>query len=49
MEEKENIIFVQIVEKYPCLYDYTNPEYSKRQVIEKTWNLVAKEAKLSGN
>lgn len=48
MEDRENVIFVQIVAKYPPLYDYTLPDYSKRQVTEKAWNLVAKEANISG-
>lgn len=38
-----NIKFVKIVEKYPCLYNYKLPEYSRRDVTDKAWMNVAKE------
>ena len=48
MDEKQNILFVQLIEKYPCLYNYKLAEYAKRNESEKAWNLVAKEAQLPG-
>jgi hypothetical protein len=47
-EEHKNIKFVQIIEQHPCLYDYSVPDYSKRDVSERAWSRVADEAKLSG-
>jgi hypothetical protein len=47
-EEHKNIKFVRIIEQHPCLYDFSIPDYSKRDISEKAWSRVADEAKLSG-
>lgn len=43
-----NIKFVEYIEQYPCIYDFTRDDHSKRNVTEKAWNLIGKEFKLSG-
>ncbi|CAG4961967.1 unnamed protein product [Parnassius apollo] len=35
--------FVQIVEKYPCLYNNNLAEYSRKYLTEKAWSEVANE------
>ncbi|XP_030758047.1 uncharacterized protein LOC115883776 [Sitophilus oryzae] len=42
-EEENNIRFVQIIEKYSCLYNYNLSEYSRRDVTEKAWCDIAEE------
>ncbi|KAL3273910.1 hypothetical protein HHI36_015337 [Cryptolaemus montrouzieri] len=42
-----NIKFVSEVEKYPCLYNYTMKEYSKKNITEKAWSEVGKAMNLS--
>ncbi|KAG8238879.1 hypothetical protein J437_LFUL018440, partial [Ladona fulva] len=37
----------QRIEKYPCLYNHTLPEYSRKEVTEKAWSKVAKVMKWS--
>jgi hypothetical protein len=44
-----NIMFVKTVEKYPCLYNYKLPEYSRRDMTEKAWMNVAREMNYTGN
>lgn len=43
-----NIKFVELIEKYPCIYDYTRQDHSKRDVVEKAWNAVASKLNFSG-
>lgn len=43
-----NIKFVEIVEKYPCIYDYSRKDYSKREIKEKAWAEIANITKDSG-
>jgi hypothetical protein len=43
-----NIMFVKTVEKYPCLYNYTLAEYSRRDLTERAWINVAKEMNYTG-
>lgn len=43
-----NIKFVELIEKYPCIYDYRRQDHSKRDVVEKAWNAVASELNFSG-
>ncbi|KAI4455444.1 alcohol dehydrogenase transcription factor myb/sant-like [Holotrichia oblita] len=43
-----NIKFVELVEKYPCIYDYRRQDHSKRDVVEKAWSAIGSELKLSG-
>ncbi|XP_045763031.1 uncharacterized protein LOC123865875 [Maniola jurtina] len=33
--------FVQIIEQYPCLYNNTLPDYSRKDIVDKAWNEVA--------
>ncbi|XP_076302142.1 uncharacterized protein LOC143220367 [Lasioglossum baleicum] len=37
--------FVQLIERYPCLYNHTLSEYAKKDITEKAWNEVANEIK----
>nr|CAD7442890.1 unnamed protein product [Timema bartmani] len=45
--EENNIIFVQVVEKYPCLYDPTAKGYSQKNVTDKAWYAVFVDCKAS--
>ncbi|XP_067005315.2 uncharacterized protein [Anabrus simplex] len=40
-DQKFNIQFVSIVERYPVIYDYTKTGYSKKNVIDKIWAEIA--------
>ncbi|KAL1488134.1 hypothetical protein ABEB36_015092 [Hypothenemus hampei] len=42
-----NTKFVEIIEQYPCIYDYTRADHSKREVLEKAWTAIANEMKES--
>lgn len=39
--------FVELVEKYPCLYNNHFSDYARKDITEKTWSEVANEMKLS--
>ncbi|XP_076655286.1 uncharacterized protein LOC143360381 [Halictus rubicundus] len=41
----EMTCFVQLIEKYPCLYNHTLSDYSRKDITEKAWNEVANEIK----
>lgn len=43
-----NTKFVSLVEKFPCLYDYTCADYSKRNVVDNSWEKLAHEISESG-
>jgi len=47
-EHAFNIKFVGEVEKRPELYNYTLPQYSRKDVAEKGWMEVGKEMNLPG-
>lgn len=47
-EEQNNIRFVQIIEKFPCLYNYNISEYSRKDITEKAWSEVAEEINSTG-
>jgi len=47
-DQKVNIELVQEVEKYPVLYDFTLPGYSRRDETEKAWNEVVIKLKMKG-
>ncbi|KPJ06287.1 hypothetical protein RR48_14026 [Papilio machaon] len=46
-EQLLNIDFVSEVQKYPCLYNYTLKEYSKKDITEKAWEAVGKVVNLT--
>jgi hypothetical protein len=48
MGKNFNIKYVQQIEKYPELYNYTLKSYSKRNITEKAWSEEASEIKLTG-
>lgn len=37
-----NIHFVQTVQTYPCLYDYSTKDYSNRNAQDKAWREIGK-------
>ncbi|XP_068203957.1 uncharacterized protein [Palaemon carinicauda] len=39
----EAAAFVEKIEKYSCLYDFSCAEYSRKDITEKAWSEVAKE------
>ncbi|KAH8341687.1 hypothetical protein KR074_005483 [Drosophila pseudoananassae] len=40
-----NVRFVQLVEKQPSLWNQTHPGYSKKEVVQRSWQQVATECK----
>ncbi|XP_066142421.1 uncharacterized protein [Euwallacea fornicatus] len=40
-----NINFVRIVQRYPCIWKHSLPEYNQRNITEKAWAEVAREVK----
>ncbi|XP_023222828.1 uncharacterized protein LOC111624252 [Centruroides sculpturatus] len=40
-----NTKLVQAVKKYPCLYNYKLPEYSRKDITDVAWSKVAEEVK----
>lgn len=48
-DEKESIKLVRLVKKYPCLYNYMIPEYTKRDAVEKAWSKIASEMKMTSS
>ncbi|KAH8387518.1 hypothetical protein KR093_007531, partial [Drosophila rubida] len=40
-----NVKFVELVEKQPCLWNYTHPGYSKKEEVQRAWQHVANEIK----
>ena len=47
-DQQENVQFLQLIEVYPCLYDYTCKNYSNNISTEKAWQEIAAECKLTG-
>lgn len=43
-----NIKFVALIEKDPCIYDYSCSDYVKRNVLEKAWETISKEISETG-
>lgn len=43
-----NIKFVQAVEKHPCLYNNTLAEYSRKDISDNAWKVVAEEVDETG-
>ncbi|VEN45617.1 unnamed protein product, partial [Callosobruchus maculatus] len=41
-----NTKFIGVVEKYPCIYDYTRKDYSRKTIVEKAWKDIESEVKL---
>lgn len=48
-EQKLNIKLVEEVEKYPILYNFTLPGYSRKDETEKAWNEVGRIVNMTGN
>ncbi|GAB0098945.1 hypothetical protein DMENIID0001_147570 [Sergentomyia squamirostris] len=44
----QNLKIVQMVEKYPLLYDNTLKEYDMKQEVEKAWQTIGNELNMSG-
>ena len=47
-DQELNVKFVGEVEKHEQLYNYKLPAYSRKDVTEKVWQMVAAEVNLSG-
>lgn len=45
---RDIVEFVKEVEKYPCLYDKTLPEYANKMHNRRAWLAIAKRANTSG-
>lgn len=43
-----NIKFIEIVERFPCIYDYNSEEYSRRETTEKAWSTISTEMNETG-
>lgn len=48
MNEMENLKFVGEVEKFPILYNYKLPGYSRKDLTQKAWCEVGKAAQMTG-
>lgn len=46
--EAFNVKFVGEIEKHPKLYNFTIPEYSRRDCQDKSWHNVSMAVNLSG-
>ena len=46
--EAFNIKFVGEVEKHPPLYNYTIPDYCRKDLVDKAWHAVSTEVKIPG-
>ncbi|KAF5269544.1 hypothetical protein FQR65_LT17964 [Abscondita terminalis] len=46
-EQSLNVKFVQEVEKFPCLYNYKLPQYSRKDITEAAWNKIGKEMNMT--
>lgn len=40
--------FVLEVEKYPCLYNHTIADYSRKDITERAWSEISKEVNWTG-
>jgi len=40
-EQSSNIVLVQEVEKYPCLYNYKIKDYTRRDITDAAWEKIA--------
>ena len=47
-DQELNVKFVGEVEKHEELYNYKLPAYSRKDVTEKAWQMVAAEVNMSG-
>lgn len=43
-----NLLLVRSVEKFPCLYNFTLPDYIKKEKTDIAWTEVSNETKLTG-
>jgi hypothetical protein len=43
--EERNILFIQLTEQEPCLYDKCSPDYSRRDTTGLAWCRIAQEMK----
>lgn len=44
----QNLKIVQLVEKYPLLYDSSLKEYDMKQEVEKAWSAIGGELRMTG-
>lgn len=47
-DQQMNIIFVGEIEKHECLYNFTLPQYTRKDITEKAWQAVAEQVNLTG-
>lgn len=47
-DETLNLKFVKLIEQYPCIYDTTWTDLSKRTAALKAWEIIGEELNLSG-
>lgn len=47
-DEALNLKFVKLIEQYPCLYDTTWNDLSKRTAALNAWEIIGEELNLSG-
>ncbi|XP_055703906.1 uncharacterized protein LOC129802249 [Phlebotomus papatasi] len=45
----QNLKIVQLVEKYPLLYDSSMKEYDMKQEVEKAWSAIGSELRMTAN
>jgi hypothetical protein len=47
-ERDIQVILVLEIEKYPLLYNYKLPEYSRKDLTDKAWTDIAKKTRFTG-
>lgn len=40
--EKLNIVFVKMIEKYPCIWDPSSENYRNKVMVREAWNKISK-------
>lgn len=48
-DRRDIVDFVREIEKYPCLYDKTLPEYANKVHNRRAWSTIAKKINTTGN
>jgi hypothetical protein len=48
VDEAANIVFVQLTEQVPGIYDKRHPDYARRDKIDLAWERIFHETKESG-
>jgi hypothetical protein len=48
VDEATNLVFVQLIEQEPGIYDKRHPDYGRRDKTDSAWERISHETKESG-